>query len=241
MKRASGRKNSGSTAIAVPAPDKVAGALIADLEHRLEADDPEEGFIDFVEQAMTVFPSLRRYRERLVAQLRTAAASGVMAERIAGRPHRLVVFDEERHAVTIDSPLVVLEDIAIAAEARGRVLDEPMMEAAEVSTLLGSTSTNKRQYAQRLRQQSKLVAVTVKNKDYYPLFQIDVERRRVRDVVVEVNQLLNAAEDPWGVASWWVTPNGRLDDGRAPKDLLGHERGERTAVSLARGLTEAAG
>lgn len=241
MKQTSGRRNPGATAIAVPAPGKVAGALIADLEHRLEAGDPEEGFIDFVEQALDIFPSLRRYRERLVGALRAAASSEEMTERMSGGPQRVVEFDDERQATTSDWPLAVLDDIAIAAEARSRVLDEPMMEAAEVSALLGSTSTNKRQYARRLRQQGKLVAVSVKNKDYYPLFQFDLERRHVRDAVVEVNQLMNAAQDPWGVASWWVTPNGALEGGRAPRDLLGDEAGERMAVSLARDLVVAVG
>jgi hypothetical protein len=39
------------------------------------------------------------------------------------------------------------------------------------------------------------------------------------DVVMEVNQLLDAADDPWGVTCWWVDPHARLGD--APADLLG--------------------
>jgi hypothetical protein len=38
-------------------------------------------------------------------------------------------------------------------------------------------------------------------------------------VVREINTLLNAAADPWGVACWWVDPHGRLD--AAPASLLG--------------------
>jgi hypothetical protein len=42
------------------------------------------------------------------------------------------------------------------------------------------------------------------------------------DIVMEVNQMLDAADDPWGVACWWVDPHGRLGD--APADLLGREQ-----------------
>jgi hypothetical protein len=39
------------------------------------------------------------------------------------------------------------------------------------------------------------------------------------DVVMEVNQVLGASDDPWGVTCWWVDPHARLGD--APADLLG--------------------
>ncbi len=38
-------------------------------------------------------------------------------------------------------------------------------------------------------------------------------------VVREINELLDAARDPWGVACWWADPHERLD--AAPADLLG--------------------
>ncbi len=38
-------------------------------------------------------------------------------------------------------------------------------------------------------------------------------------VVSEVNQLLGAESDPWGVTCWWVDPHARL--GAAPAQLLG--------------------
>jgi hypothetical protein len=40
------------------------------------------------------------------------------------------------------------------------------------------------------------------------------------DIVMEVNQVLDAADDPWGVMCWWVDPHARLGD--APASLLGH-------------------
>jgi len=51
-----------------------------------------------------------------------------------------------------------------------------------------------------------------------PAFQF-APAGRPWDVVMEVNQLLDAADDPWGVTCWWVDPHARLGD--APADLLG--------------------
>ncbi len=48
-------------------------------------------------------------------------------------------------------------------------------------------------------------------------------------VVREINELLDAVGDPWGVACWWVDPHERLD--AAPAALLG--RGEDTLLRLA--------
>ena len=41
-------------------------------------------------------------------------------------------------------------------------------------------------------------------------------------VVREVNELLDAAADPWGVACWWVDRHARLD--AAPVELLGRDQ-----------------
>ncbi|MEH0423954.1 DUF3168 domain-containing protein [Streptomyces sp. B21-083] len=51
-----------------------------------------------------------------------------------------------------------------------------------------------------------------------PAFQFD-GTGRPRDVVVAVNRLLGAAEDPWGVADWWLGPSPWL--AAAPATLLG--------------------
>ncbi|MFJ9892760.1 DUF3168 domain-containing protein [Streptomyces sp. NPDC091280] len=51
-----------------------------------------------------------------------------------------------------------------------------------------------------------------------PAFQFDGSGRP-RDVVVAVNRMLGAAEDPWGVADWWLGPNPWL--AAPPATLLG--------------------
>ena len=52
----------------------------------------------------------------------------------------------------------------------------------------------------------------------YPGFQFDRDGR-LPAIVAEVNALLGATDDPWGVADWWLSPDASLD-GR-PVDLIG--------------------
>jgi hypothetical protein len=51
-----------------------------------------------------------------------------------------------------------------------------------------------------------------------PAFQFDGQGRPV-PVVLEINALLDADDDPWGVADWWLGANAWLD--AVPADLLG--------------------
>ncbi|MFI2641197.1 hypothetical protein [Streptomyces sp. NPDC018610] len=52
-----------------------------------------------------------------------------------------------------------------------------------------------------------------------PAFQFDPRTREPYPVVVEINRLLSADEDPWGAADWWLGSNVWLD--AAPAELLG--------------------
>lgn len=57
-----------------------------------------------------------------------------------------------------------------------------------------------------------------------PLFQFD-QAGEPLGAAVEVNRILEASDDPWGVASWWLTPHASLQaipadavrSGRAPE------------------------
>ena len=52
----------------------------------------------------------------------------------------------------------------------------------------------------------------------FPAFQFN-ERGIPRHVVLVVNEILRAGQDPWGVADWWLSVNSWL--ARPPVDLLG--------------------
>jgi hypothetical protein len=66
-----------------------------------------------------------------------------------------------------------------------------------------------------------------------PAFQFGPDRR-VRPAVAEVNRLLRAERDPWGVASWWTSRHAWLLE--PPADLLGVQ--DQLIVEAARAVVE---
>lgn len=132
-----------------------------------------------------------------------------------------------------------LDTESLREQARVRLFELPTFDATEVSELLGSRSRNQRQYAATLRRRGELLALRRSNRYLYPRFQFDRAGRRVHPEVAEVGKLLGAATDPWGVASFWVSPHPRLA-GRAPMDLVG-TREAGALPELARGMVEAVG
>lgn len=111
-----------------------------------------------------------------------------------------------------------VKQAGIETAARHWILDQPMYTAAEVATALGRSSSD-RSVAARLRDKAAIVGLPVANSYRYPQFQFDLPNLSVREEVAEVNALLDAPNDPWGVASWWFSPSGRLPDGQSPADL----------------------
>jgi len=152
------------------------------------------------------------------------------------------VLDEDEQVGRLSgSPFHVIEhldsqrqqQLLIRSTAHRAVLDEPLLESAAVAEALGRSATNGREAASRLRLSGRLVGIKQANRYLYPAFQFDLDRRQVPSVVSDVNQLLDAACDPWGVASWWISANPRLG-GRAPRDLIGeHEESDLLVLASA--------
>lgn len=124
------------------------------------------------------------------------------------------------------------EQLLIRSAAHRAVLDQPLLESTAVAEALGRSGSNGREAASKLRLASQIVGIRQGNRYLYPAFQIDFRNRRVAPVVAQVNQLLGAVDDPWGVASWWISPSTRLG-GQAPRDLLGSDH-EPDLMALAR-------
>lgn len=53
----------------------------------------------------------------------------------------------------------------------------------------------------------------------FPIFQFDKSSPRVLPDVARINKFLNARDDLWGAAEWWVTSNSSLE-GRTPLQPL---------------------
>lgn len=124
-----------------------------------------------------------------------------------------------------------LRRTVIRSAAHRAVLAEDLLDSRAVAQALGRTGQNAREAASTLRRAGRLVGIPHQRRYLYPAFQFDLAVRGLRPVVSRVNQELGAAEDPWGVASWWVSSHSRLG-GRSPKDLLGTPE-ERHLIELA--------
>ena len=122
------------------------------------------------------------------------------------------------------------------AQAQEAIFRLPMLDAAEVSELLGSRSANPRQYAARLRREGALIGLPRGNRYAYPRFQIDERTRHPYPAVKTVGHLLDSANDPWGVVGWWTSPNPRLPEQQAPMELLGTAGDVDRLTALAQGL-----
>jgi hypothetical protein len=115
------------------------------------------------------------------------------------------------------------DDLRIKVEARRTILSHDMLDAAAVADLMGGGAKNRREVASGLKRRGVVVALPGSGRGFlYPSFQFDPVEKRVRPIVAEVNRHLQALEDPWGVASWWVSSQPRLD-GRSPRDVLGSD------------------
>ena len=124
----------------------------------------------------------------------------------------------------------------LQAEAQQDIFRLPMLDAAEVSRILGSRSANDRQYAARLRRSGAVLGIRRGNRYDYPRFQFDDRKQRVYPAIKVVGEVLGAGHDPWGVVSWWISPNPRLPAGQPPLKLLGTPKDTEELAALARGI-----
>ncbi len=194
----------------------------------------EQDVIEAVSRLVDAYPRLRKVHAEIETLLRTALVRDVIEEEIGGEPRHVLGPDEIMDADEL------LAEARAGGEVRRHILQEEMLDAAAVSRLLGSQSVNPRQYANNLRRRAALIGLRHRNQFLYPAFQFDRDRGRVDPVVAEINQLLAADDDPWGVASWWLSTNDRLG-GQAPKDALQDPEARSRLVTIAQSLTEPLG
>ena len=121
----------------------------------------------------------------------------------------------------------VLLQAQIQGEAIRTIWREPMLEPRDAALALGANRTN-REKVRRYRERSWLLGLPSGRGFLFPAFQFDSERRDVFPEVRAVNERLEAASDPWGVASWWISRHARL--GARPVDLVGTDRADDLAT-----------
>ncbi len=152
--------------------------------------------------------------ERRVRSLLTLLASGrEVTGQIGGAPRE--VFDAAAYRELIQARL--------RGEAIEAIWQVPMLEPNGAAVALGAKPANREIVRQR-RKRSWLLGLPRGRGYLYPVFQFDHLREDIFPEVRAVNELLNAADDPWGVASWWISTNARVD--AAPMELVGTDRAD---------------
>ena len=133
---------------------------------------------------------------------------------------------EPRHILDEFEQTVLLQ-VQLQGEAIRTIWREPMLEPRDAALALGANRTN-REKVRRYRERSWLLGLPSGRGFLFPAFQFDSERRDVFPEVRAVNERLEAASDPWGVASWWISRHARL--GARPVDLVGTDRADDLAT-----------
>lgn len=237
----------------------------AEIDERLRDLEREAGDEEFVRALATVLShrvrgegSWRKLFEYLAAILQEESDVLDAAASLAARHHSLEGTESwvrswlalcavrsdlvrqlggEPRQVLDDAGQALMTQARLQGEAIQTVWREPMLEPKDAAVALGARATN-REKVRQYRERSWLLGLPAGRGYLYPAFQFDQERRDVFDEVRAVNERLDATNDPWGVASWWISPHARL--GARPADLVGTNRGG-DLVAVARAGTELVG
>ena len=171
---------------------------VRDSIHALSDQD----LVDLVAEEIGRRPTLRPVRDDVTALLAMSATLAAAHERAVANPA----------AAAVARTRIVTSVIGALVE------QHEMLDSTAVSRVLGKSATS-RNTASRLALAGTVVALPASGHKLYPAFQFDPALQRVRPIVAELNQKLNARTDPWGVASWWLNPTDFADDPRSPADL----------------------
>ncbi|WP_458246820.1 hypothetical protein [Streptomyces sp. MAI_2237] len=153
-----------------------------------------------------------------------AAAAALLRPLLTGAGERLGTVPVVPGFTAADLAVLVLDGHRmvgpVLGTVRDRLLAEPALEEAEVRARGGDPGVPG---LIRLR--------GIDGRHQLPLFQFEPEpaHRRghaLRSRVQTVNSALGVADDPWGVADWWLSPNAWLGGAR-PAALLGQDDEER--------------
>lgn len=164
---------------------------------------------------------------RLRSLLALLTLQGDLVRQLGGEPYR----------VLDDVAQVVMAQSRLQGEAIQTIWREPMLGPKDAAVALGARATN-REKVRQYRERSWLLGLPVGRGYLYPAFQFDAERRDVFPEVRSINERLDAADDSWGVASWWISRHARLEE--RPVDLVGTDRAD-DLIAAAAAVTEPVG
>lgn len=162
--------------------------------------------VAFIEKMIEADDGLRIVAPTVSSLLRTSLASEELTNALAGTPTAGSDVDDE--LLTSDD---VLRIARVRGEAEASILRQPMVESSALARALGSSSSNPREFARSARARGDVIGLPRPSGNAFPAFQVDRVRGEVWPIVVEINHLLGANEDPWGAASWWFTVDPTLE------------------------------
>ncbi len=152
-----------------------------------------------------------------------------VTDQLAGQPRQVLSAEDAADSV--------LRQARIAGEAIASIWEYPMLEPRAAAIALGAKPAN-REKVRSYRDRSWLLALPKGRGFIYPKFQFDPVTHDIYAAVRTANETLGAHSDPWGVASWWSSPNDRL--GSTPADLVGTDK-DSEIVHAAEALLEPVG
>lgn len=115
----------------------------------------------------------------------------------------------------------ILAEARMHAEARAELIKScDWLTSGEVSRLAGFSSINPSAQPNKWKRQHRIFAVRYQNADHYPIYALDPENgyRPVKELA-EVIRVFGDTMSGWGLAFWFASVNGFLDDAR-PQDVL---------------------
>jgi len=166
-----------------------------------------------------------------VAELVTETLSAHQRLQLAQFLIATVELDNEGTPDVVDSS-AASKQRADLDTAKKSVLDSlEVIDSKEVARILAPTSAAPRSVAQKRRAAGDLIGLPVGARPnyLYPIFQFDVQRHKIHDIVRYANRCLYVNKDPYGAASWWLTPVDLLD-GKSPLEDL--EAGDLTEIAI---------
>ena len=207
--------------------DEVRRLLVDYLASWLTTEANDSRWLEIAALCATRHSGLEHDERRVRSLLTLLASRRELAGQVGGSPRE--IFDATAYRELIQARL--------RGEAMETIWQVPMLEPNGAAVALGAKPANREIVRQR-RMRSWLLGLPRGRGYPYPVFHFDHLREDIFPRVRSVNELLGAVDDPWGVASWWVSPNARVD--AAPMELVGTDRADDLPV-LARAVAEPVG
>ena len=193
----------------------------------IECIPEPDAWLDVAASVAAQHSAFEGCEDRLRSLLALLAFQEELSRQVGGKPRKVI--DDAAHLAMIQAKL--------RGEAMAAIWRVPMLEPKDAAVALGAKATNRERVRQQ-RERSWLLGLPRDRGYLYPAFQFDRLRREVFPEVRAVNELLDAASHPWGVASWWISKNAYID--AAPMEFVDTDRSE-DLVAVAAGLLEPIG